>query len=159
MLRVLLAHWTWIILANKDFWKSVVNAGVWPRFSDYGCKIAVLWKHAEVSLHFRRKDCGKNRKLFWQHILVFFQIRKRSFMWLNIQRFLLLRLFSIASSLSLRIFLIYRFRINKIRTLYVTGGKCAQNIRFWGFLKRKRQNKFNLNFDILPFVWTDRIFH
>lgn len=151
MLRVLLAHWTWIILANKDFWKSVVNAGVWPRFSDYGCKIAVLWKHAEVSLHFRRKDCGKNRKLFWQHILVFFQIRKRSFLWLNIQRFLLLRLFSIASSLSLRIFLIYHCTWPE--------EKCAQNIRFWGFLKRKRQNKFNLNFDILPLVWTDRIFH
>lgn len=104
-LRVLLAHWTWIILANKDFWKNVVNAGVWPRFSDYGCKIAVLWKHVEASLHFRRKDCGKNRKLFWHHILVFIQIRKRFFLWLNIQKFLLLRLVTIASTLSLRIFL------------------------------------------------------
>ena len=137
MLRVLLAHWTWIILANKGFWKSVVNAGVWPRFSDYGCKIAVLWKHAEISLHFRRKDCGKNRKLFWQHILVFFQIRKRSFLWLNIQRFLLLRLFSIASSLSLRIFLIYRFRINKIRTLYVTGGKVCSKYQILRVFKKE----------------------
>lgn len=137
MLRVLLAHWTWIILANKNFSKSVVNAGVWPRFSDYGCKIAVLWKHAEVSLHFRRKDCGKNRKLFWQHILVFFQIRKRSFLWLNIQRFLLLRLFSIASSLSLRIFLIYRFRINKIRTLYVTGGKVCSKYQILRVFKKE----------------------
>lgn len=131
-----------------------MNAGVWPRVSDYGCKIDVLWKHVEVSLHFRRKDCGKNRKLFWHHILVFIQIRKRSFLWLNVQKFLLLRLFSIASTLSLRIFFIYRFY--RVRDRRKSVLKISD---FEVFLKRKRQNKFNLNFDILPLVWTDRIFH